>query len=256
MTILGNEIYLLRFKERDQVEVFDVITYRLQRCLTVPNFRGLTDMTSCEYFLCLYISDDVVECVHRLGLEGSATQWPVYDIPRGCTVNAGHNLLVTCGELRKIKEFSPHGDLLRDVILPDEVVYPWQATQLTNGQFVVCHGSGNDPIHRVCKTSADGRHIVQYQGGQRGSNVGQYYVPRHVAVDNNEFVFVVDVGNRRVTLLSPTLNYVRQVVSREQVKWRPTRLCLDVQRRRLYVADSSKFKDGKFTKGRVVVFSV
>ena len=80
-------------------------------------------------------------------------------------------------------------------------------------------------------------------------------MPVHLAVDNNEFVFVVDVYNRRVTLLSPTLNYVRQVVSCDQVKWRPWRLCLDVQRRRLYVADD-EFKDGEGTAGRVVVFRV
>jgi len=58
-----------------------------------------------------------------------------------------------------------------------------------------------------------------------------------------------------VTLLSPTLDYIRQVVSRDQVKWGPRRLCLDVQRRRLYVTDN-EWKDGEYTAGRVVVFSV
>jgi len=53
------------------------------------------------------------------------------------------------------------------------------------------------------------------------SGTGQYDVPVHLAVDDNEFVFVVDFGNRRVTLLSPTLEYVGQVVSRDQLKWLP-----------------------------------
>jgi len=92
-------------------------------------------------------------------------------------------------------------------------------------------------------------------GMQRGSNTGQYDVPVHLAVDDNEFVFVVDLRNRRVTLLSPTLNYIRQIVSRDKLKWRPDRLHLDVQSRRLYVVDN-EWKDGKFTAGRVVVFSV
>jgi len=82
------------------------------------------------------------------------------------------------------------------------------------------------------------------------SGTGQYDVPVHLAVDDNEFVFVVDFGNRRVTLLSPTLEYVRQVVSRDQLKWLHVIQCLDVQRRRLYVAENM------FTAGRVVVFSV
>ena len=63
-------------------------------------------------------------------------------------------------------------------------------------------------------------------------------MPTYLAVDNNEFVFVADEDNQRVTMLSPTLKYIRQVVSRDQIKWEPGILCLDVQRRRLYVADN------------------
>ena len=103
--------------------------------------------------------------------------------------------------------------------------------------------------------SADGRDIVHSHGGQPGSDTGQYNVPCHLAVDDNEFVFVVDLNNRRVTLLSPTLQYVCQVVSRDQLKWLPERLCLDTERRLLYVAEN-EWKDGEFTSGRVVVFSV
>jgi len=257
VTSLGEEIYLLRGKGVDQVEVYDVISYRLLRCLTVPNAnsRAFRDMTSCEHFLCLYIADHDVEYVHRLDLQGKASVWPVNDVPTSLSVNADHNLIVTYLTVRKIKEFSPRGDLIRDVMLPDDVINPCHAVQLTSGQFIVCHGNLYDPIHRVCKISSDGCNIVQSHGGQRGSNIAQYKMPLHLAVDDNEFVFVVDINNRRVTLLSPTLDYIRQVVSRDQVKWRPGRLCLDVQRRRLYVADN-KWKPGKYTVGRVVVFSV
>jgi len=262
VTSLGEEIYLLRSKAVDQVEVYDVISYRLLRCLTVPNSCGVSDMTSCKHLLCLYISDPFAECIHRLDLHGNAEKWPVWpvsDKPLGLSVNVNHNLIVTCPKVRKIKEFSPRGELLRDVILPDDVTSPRHAIQLTSGQFIVCHGGtfSDDPVHRVCKISSDGRHVVQSHGGQPGSDTGQYNVPTHLAVDGNEFVFVVDCRNRRVTLLSPTLEYVRQVVSRDQLKWRPHRQCLDVQRRRLYLADN-KWDDYEktFTAGRVVVFSV
>jgi len=255
VTSLGEEIYLLRLKAVDEVEVYDVISYRLLRCLTVPNIRGFIDMTSCEHFLCLYIGDPVSECVHRLDLQGNATMWPVNDEPHGLSVNADHNLIVTCIEVRRIKEFSPRGDLLRDVTLPDDVVNPWHAIQLTSGQFIVCHGRRDDPIHRVCKVSSDGHRVIHSHGGQPGSDIGRFDLPVHLAIDNNESVLVVDVYNRRVTLLSPTLRYVRQVALRDQFKWGPERLCYDVQRRRLYVVDN-ELKDGKWTAGSVVVFSV
>jgi len=259
VTSLGEEIYLLRATDSggDQVEVYDVISYRLLRCLTVPNALGFNDMTSCANLLCLYISDPYVKCIHRLDLHGNAKRWWVSDKPAGLSVNANHNLIVTCSEVGKIKEFSPRGELLRDVILPDDVTNPQHAIQLTSGQFIVCHGGLDDRVRRVCKISSDGRHVVQSHGGHRGSDTGQYDGPVHLAVDDNECVFVVDCGNRRVTLLSPTLEYVRQVVSRDQLTWRPTRQCLDVQRRRLYVADNKWDGDKHtYTAGRVVVFSV
>ena len=257
VTLLAGEIYLLRDKERDQVEVYDVVTYRLQRCLTVPNARVFADMTSCEHNRCVYISDHTGECVHRLDVQGAVTRWTVNDRPTGLSVNAAHNVIVTCHVVRKVKLFSTHGDLLRKLKLPSDVINPWHAIQTRSGQFIVCHGSSvlGDAVHRVCMMSDDGRRIVHSHGGQPGSVTGQYHVPVHLAVDDNEFVFVADVNNRRVTLLSPTLEYVRQVVSRDQLKWRPHRLCLDTERRVLYVAEN-EVKDDKWTAGRVVLFSV
>jgi len=37
-----------------------------QRCVTVPNIRVLTEMTSCQHYHCLYIGDHSVECVHTV----------------------------------------------------------------------------------------------------------------------------------------------------------------------------------------------
>jgi len=253
VTSLAGEVFVLRHKEHDQLEVYDAITYCLQRCLTVPNIRGLVDIISCDHYLCVYVSDHVVECIHRLDSQGkAATQWPVNDTSFGLSVNTAHNLLITYNVVRKIKEFSTHGDLLREITLPDDVIHPWHAIQLTSGQFVVCHGSlfRKDPVNRVCIISADGRQIVHSHGGQPGPDV-----PWHLAVDQNGCVYVVDVYNHRVKLLSPTLGYIRDVVTSDLLKWWPNRLCLDTQAGRLYVTDN-EWKDDKWVAGRVVVFSV
>jgi len=255
VTSLGDEVFVLRPKERDQVEVYDVITFRPLRCLSVPNAGGFTDMTSCEHYHCVYIADYIVMCIHRVDVQGAITQWPVNDKPAGLSVNKAHNVLVTCRDVRKIKEFSSHGVLLRQMSLPGDVITPWHVMQLTTGQYVVCHGDRGDAVHRICLLSDDVTHTVHTHGGQCGSHIGQCDGPVHLAVDDNEFVYVVDVNNRRVTLLSPTLNYIRQVVSSDKLKWLPCRLHLDVQRRRLYVTDN-EFKDGMGTSGRVVVFIV
>jgi len=255
VTLLAGELYLVRFQERDQVEVYDVISYHLLRRLTVPDIDNIIDMTSCIHYRCVYIADHICKCVHRLDAQDTFTRWAVNDEPWGLSVNAAHNVIVACDCVRKIKEFSSRGDLLRELTLPVDVINPWHSLQTRSGQFIVCYGNLDDPVHRVCIMSADGRHIVHSHGGQRGRNAGQYNMPIHLAVDDNEFVFVVDLNNHRVTLLSSTLQYVREVVSRDQLKWKPTRLCLDTERRLLYVA-VNELKDGKCTAGRVVVFRV
>jgi len=254
VTLLAGEIYLLRWKERDQVEVYDVITYRLQRCLTVPVTGEFTDMTSCEHNRCMYIGNLIADCVHRLDVQGAVTEWAVNDSPVGLSVNAAHNVLVTCPRVRKIKEFSSHGDLLRELTLPDDVIYPLHAIQTRSGQFIVCHGGVGNPVNRVCTISADGRRIVHSHSGQRGSDTDQYDGPVHLAVDDNEFVFVADRDNRRVTLLSPTLEYVRQVVSRDQLKGEPWSLYLDTRQRLHYVA-VNEYEEGGL-RGYAAVFSV
>jgi len=242
VSLLAGEIYLLRDKERDHVEVYDVITYRLERRRTLPNALDFTDMTSCEHNRCVYIGDDGLEWIHKLDVQLAVTGWAVKDSLRGLSVNAAHNVLVTCPRVRKIKEFCSHGDLLRELTLPDDVIRPRHAIQTRSGQLIVCHGYEVGLVHRVCMISADGLHIVHSHGGQQGSDTAQYDVPCHLAVDDNEFVFVADHYNRRVTLLSPTLEYVRQVVSRDQLKGRPWSLYLDKRQRLLYVAGSESRK--------------
>ena len=249
VTSLDNEIYVMRWKKREQIEVYNANTYRFQCSLTVSDIRGFTDMTICEHYRCLYLSDHLVECVHRVELEGVDTLWPVNAKPSCLSVNSAHNVLVTCRVVRTIKEFSTRGELVRELRLPGDVVNPCHAIQLTNGQFIVCHGARDDAVKRVCGVSSDGRHVVQSSPGSDSDS------PAHLAVDDNEFVFLADVNNRRVTLFSPALSYVRRVVSCDELRWRPRRLYLDVRRRRLYVGET-EWKDGKFTAGCVEVFNV
>jgi len=265
VTTLDGKIYVLRWRGKEHVEEYDSVTFTVERCLDVPDLRlrGFTDMTVCAHNRCLYIGDDIGECVHRVELNGECTKWPVRDKPASLSVNASHNVLVSCKALHKVKEFSSHGDLLQDIgigeiTLPDEVTNPWHSMQLpSSGELIVCHGEVGDVTNRVCKITADGRDIVQSNGGPPGSGTDQFKVPRHVAIDyDNEFVFVADQDNRRVKLLSPTLTRLYDAVSRDHFKWGPTALCLDAVNQRLYVSDSEIKEDEPASTGRVLVFNM
>jgi len=154
------------------------------------------------------------------------------------------------------KEFSADGKLLRQLALPQNVASPRHAVQLSNGHLIVCHGRHDDPVHRVCLLpgSDSSPHVVRSHGGTQGSGAQCINVPAHLAVDQNKFVLVADHNNYRVVLLSPALTYVREVVSRDRLKWKPLRLFIDADRRRLYVAVNVQV--GEFTAGRVVVFNI
>lgn len=236
--------------------MYDVTSYRSLRSINVPNACKLTDMTSCEHNRCVYISDHYIESVHRLDSHGAATRWAVNDKPWSLSVNASHNVLVTCPLVRKIKEFSTDGRTIREVQLPSDVINPSHTIQLvSDGQFLVCHGLGGDTACRVCIVSADGSRTVRSYSGQPGPDTGRPHVPRRLAVDNYGFVFVADVSNRQITLLSPTLDYIRPIVTSNLLKGDPRRLCLDVQRGHLYVADT-EYKVDDIVSGRVMVVSV
>jgi hypothetical protein len=101
----------------------------------------------------------------------------------------------------------------------------------------------------VCKVDVSGHILQSYSQSPTGQQLG---APDHLAVDVDEFIFVVDSSNDQVLLLSPTLSYVSQVVSRDQLEgaW-PVRLCLDVNSRRLYVG-----VDVSGSEGRVAVVSL
>ena len=220
-------------------------------------------MIACPIHGCLYISDFTDDCdvIHRVELKGMVTtRWPVCKEPEvaiGLSLTPKFNVLVACKSTSKLREFTTYGKQLREISLPSDMTNPWHAIELPDGRFVVCHGSKqqNDPLHRVCTVNARG-HIMQSYGGRPGSaTVGELNGPGHLAVDDDEFVYVIDVRNSRVLLLSPLLSYVGQVVSRQQLKWIPQQIHLDAQRRRLYIVDNKLDESWTATQGRIIVIS-
>ena len=202
------------------------------------------DLTSCSKFRCLYISDWDGGVIHRVELGGATTRWKVNDRPFGLSVtpDPDFHLLVTCVDARELKEFTTNGTLVRKIRLQEDLVHPLHAIQF-DGQFIVSHGwLYSDPLHRVCIVNSTG-HATRCYGGSRWSAAGQLDAPRHLAVDEEGNVLVADCNNKRVLLLNKTLDYVRELVSTQnsgRSRLEPWRLCLDVSRGRLFVADGGQ----------------
>jgi len=233
VTSVDDELFVLLHRDENQVAVYSIDDYQLLRHLNVPDYNPDTfsDMTSCVRHKCLYMSDHDNTCIHRYELASSAnSKLPLSSRPFGLSVTSNCNLLVTCqGEPNKLVELSADsGQRVHEIALQsDECSH--HSVQLSTGQYVICHGS---VLHRVCVVGDDGK-VTRSYGGQHGSDVGQLYYPRHLAVDkDSQFVFVADEWNHRVVLLSPTLEFVRYV---SEGLSEPCRLYFHQATRRLFV---------------------
>jgi len=253
---LDDHLYVLRGnKSSEQIEVYDIDSYCLLHCLTILGLGAAVDIVVCGHNRCAYVSDSSQKSVHKLRLSGAAiTQWPVKDIPAGLSLTDKHGVLATCRKARKIKEFTEEGKLLREIVLSPSVCWPWHTVQMSSGELIVCHGDRDDPLNRVCLIGSDGQ-VVNSYGGPPGSTRQRMDTPAYMAVDSNGCIFVIDRNNDRVLLLSPSLTYLREVVSHEQLQWKPYRLSIDVKRRRLYVA-VNECKYSTYTAGRVIVLNL
>ena len=109
------------------------------------------------------------------------------------------HVLVTCAAERKLKEFITNGTLAREILLQEDLVHPHYAIRF-DGQFIVSHSKGSDPLHRVCIINSTG-HVTRCYGESRGSSARQLNETRHLTVDGEGNVLVTDFNNDRVLLL-------------------------------------------------------
>ena len=246
LTSVDDELFVLLLRDDNQVAVYSIEDYEpgLLHYLYVPEYEpdGLSDITSCVRYKCLYMSDTDSCCIYRYVLASRATtKWLVPGKPRGLSVTPSGNLLVTCRcEPNKLVELSAgSGVFLREIALQSDIESPRHSVQLTTGQFVVCNG--NSDLHQVCVVGDDGK-VTRSYGGYPGCNVGQLNEAWHLAVDkDSQFIFVADYGNSDdvgggVVLLSPTLEFVRYVIEGLP---QPQRLHFHQSARRLFVGQLS-----------------
>jgi len=243
VTSLDNEVFVLRLDSRRRVEVYDASTFTLQRYITVP---GLGDcpytlrscgLAACAHNICLYVSDYTDKSVHRVELSGSnaVKKWLVGRWPRGLSVNKEHNVVVACLWARKIREYTSHGALVREISLEQAGVRdPWHAVQLSTGDYVV---SERKSPGAVIVVGING-HVVRRYCPSPSSDVGKMISPRNLAVTKNDWILVNDKDKTRILLMNRSLSSVWELVLPvDDGMHRPRGLCLDESRGRLYVGE-------------------
>jgi len=240
VTSLGDDVFVVRWKSQQKIEVYDAKTFTLQRHITVPGLSGwCRGLAACPHNKCLYASDWYNSSVHRVELSGgnAAMKWSVASGPVGLSVNSEHNLIAVSHGENKLQIFTTHGTLLLDIQLQADIEYPRHAVQLpSTGQFLVSHGVGRS-LHRVCLVGVDGA-VVHSYGGQKGSELTQMNVPAGLAVDREERVLVADRDNNRLLVMDQSLSSAHGMsVSVDGGLNCPDSLWYDQSRRRLYIGE-------------------
>lgn len=235
--VLNDELFLVRHRS-PEVEVYDASNWTLKRKIKINGLVAPWDLTSCSTFGCIYIDDISRPCtIRRLEASGEVTGWPVNSEPDGLSITPEPdcNVIVTCREARILKEFTTRGYLVRQILLPEDVVHPHQAI-LFNGQFFVCHGWLSDPLRRICIVDASGR-VIRFFGGRPGSVVGRMKYANQLAMDKYGNIILVDSGNGRVMLLNQELTDVREFIDARDaaVLLSPFKVCNTADR--FYVSD-------------------
>ena len=171
-------------------------------------------------------------------------QLPASHHPRGLSVNKEHNVVVACGGADKLREYTTHGTLVREMSLQQVgLTDPWHAVQLSTGDYVVSHYTLPGAVSVV---GVDGNVVCRYHPTQT-SNVGQMQGPGSLAVTKNGDVLVADDDNQRIVSMDSSLRYAQVLALPVGVGIAyPCSLCLDESRGRLYVSVHGK--------GRLLVF--
>jgi len=103
ITVLSDKLYLLRCRDTDQIEVYNVVIHFsslqlcLQRFLTLPRLYrdDWNDLTSSAKHHCLYVSNFSMDRIQRVDPDdGSVVLWPMSGAPCGLSMTRNDNLLV------------------------------------------------------------------------------------------------------------------------------------------------------------------
>ena len=141
-------------------------------------------------------------------------------------------MLVSIYRTSILKEFTADGGLIREIDVCQTATSPLHSVQLNNDQFLVSSDSGALRLYVIGEYGQ----LVQSYSGPIGSAVGQVQDLYHLIIDKQGFIAAVNSSNNNVLLFSPSLTYVRELISsNKRLPTRPVRMHFDEKRRLLFV---------------------
>ena len=152
-----------------------------------------------------------------------------FSSPHGLWINGDNELFhADCGH-HTVTKYSQSGEVLMTLGTQGQAGAPGEpfnmctrATQSRSGDIFVSDGYGQNRVHRF---SPDGDHILSFGSGDpvfvqawRGEEItgtpgtgpGEFNLPHHVMVDDDDNVYVMDRTNNRCQIFDIEGNYLRE----------------------------------------------
>jgi len=259
LTSLGRQLFVIR-KKASYIEVYDIKTLKLLRLLTVNGLTTPQNIASCEETNTLFISDTITTLTsHIFTLKFHSNNFTQNDFyiwaqirAQGLSVNTASNILVTLADANEIREYTRTGELIDTIILQKNIASPQHAIEISDGEYIVSHGSDNDPVRRVCLVDSTGKMFKSF-GGAKGPLKSQQYQPLYLslALLPDDSILVADFNNNLVMRLDAALNHQQTVASSANGLNGPYRLLYDEEGQEVFVADNSYNSEGEAVSGNV-----
>lgn len=143
-------------------------------------------------------------------------------------------LLVTGGtQLPSLELYTLNAKLARSIRLPDHISSPVHAVVTSTGNFIVIYGWWNSKRWGICKLNSEGQTVRQFRATDDSQ---QLSCPWHLAINEDDRVFVADYENNRVILLDSDLCWVKILLRQDNDGLtEPWRLLLCSNNRKLLV---------------------
>ena len=205
------------FNEETPIEVkgmkipTDMVASKINRAIFICDWEGTEDANKCSCVWMIQIPD---RKTIRCGIDGR---------PWSLSITPSNDLLVTSGEdypqfLNSYK--LPEVEWLKTIHKPTGIFRVWHAVQTTNGNFIFTGSNTNFPGRFVIsELSMDGTHVNRTFDLQSiDSILLKTWVPVHLAIDEDENIFVADVSENghRVFQLNSRLNRIEMELNHDR----------------------------------------
>lgn len=205
-------------------------------------------IVACSLNDCLYVvnrteRESAASDIVRISPNGILlNKWAVEDNSYGrISVTDKGTVIKTFHLTSHLVEYTCEGQMIRDIVLPGSMERPWHAMQTPNGEFVVSHGQYGDKQHRICLLDSKGQLKTSFS---MDASLDTKYLncPVHMSLCRDGTIVCVDANNRRLLMLSSTLHFQRELLSRVNgIGSRPHAICVDEAQQRLLVSVEDTF---------------